>query len=132
MTRDANAPGAYVLVVEHDPVLCKLLRWMLEDEGIRVRSASNGLDALEQAKQQRPSLVILDLGLPILNGEEFATELRHLYRSSDPPVIVVSGDTATSLRARAIGAAAFFQKPFDIDEMASQVAKVLDRAAHVA
>lgn len=126
---DGQAPGKYVLVLEDDPVLCKLLRWMLEDEGINVRAATDSQEALDQAREERPAAVVLDLGLPLINGEEFAAQLRAIYPDTDPPFIVVSGDTSTSIRAKAMGAAAFFQKPFDIDELAAQVSSVLTKAA---
>src|SRR5438067_10650096 len=59
-----------ILVVDDDPEIRDVVRWLLEDEGWTVETASDGRDALERATQVRPALIVLDMGLPILSGEE--------------------------------------------------------------
>src|SRR6266568_7009069 len=81
--------GTVVLVVDDDPEIRDVVRWLLEDEGWTVETASDGRDALERATQIRPALIVLDMGLPILSGEEVAMRLR-VYYHEPPPIIVVS------------------------------------------
>src|ERR1700750_3293137 len=74
-----------VLVVDDDPEIRDVVRWLLEDEGWTVETASNGRDALERATRARPALIVLDMGLPILSGEEVAMRLR-MYLQEPPPL----------------------------------------------
>src|SRR6187200_565397 len=97
--------SAIVLVVDDDPEIRDVVRWLLEDEGWTVETASDGRDALERATQARPALIVLDMGLPILSGEEVANRLR-LYFREPPPIVVVSADGRAGEKAARIGAAA--------------------------
>src|SRR3954451_15001315 len=97
-SQTATRPGeadllsqARVLVVDDDPEIRDVVRWLLEDEGFTVETASDGRDALERATQARPALIVLDMGLPILSGEEVAMRLQ-VYYHEPPPIVVVSAD----------------------------------------
>src|SRR3954469_13827637 len=90
-TRDGSNAGTVVLVVDDDPEIRDVVRWLLEDEGWTVETASDGRDALEQAARMRPALIVLDMGLPIMGGEEVARRLHQDY-PDPPPIIVVSAD----------------------------------------
>ncbi len=113
-----------ILVVDDDPEIRDVVRWLLEDEGWTVETASDGRDALERATQVRPALIVLDMGLPILSGEEVAMRLRVYYREP-PPIVVVSADGRAGEKAAQIGAAAYLHKPFDVDELARLVRRTL-------
>jgi CheY-like chemotaxis protein len=113
-----------ILVVDDDPEIRDVVRWLLEDEGWTVETASDGRDALERATQARPALIVLDMGLPILSGEEVANRLR-LYFREPPPIVVVSADGRAGEKAARIGAAAYLHKPFDVDELARLVRRAL-------
>ena len=65
---DATLADKLVLVVEDDSDLRQTIQWMLEDEGFLVETASDGREALDLAAQRKPSLVVLDMGLPIIDG----------------------------------------------------------------
>ncbi|MCC7371554.1 MAG: response regulator transcription factor [Chloroflexi bacterium] len=124
-TSVSEAPTATViLVVDDDPEIRDLVRWLLEDEGWTVQTAVDGLDALRQATAARPSLIILDMGLPLLNGEEVARRLHHHY-VDPPPILVVSADARVGERAARIGAASYLHKPFDVDVLARLVRTTL-------
>jgi DNA-binding response OmpR family regulator len=112
--------GAIVLVVDDDPEIRDVVRWLLEDEGWTVETASDGRDALERATRARPALIVLDMGLPILSGEEVAMRLREVY-VDPPPIIVVSADGRAGEKAARIGAASYLHKPFDVDALARLV-----------
>jgi DNA-binding response OmpR family regulator len=109
-----------VLVVDDDPEIRDVVRWLLEDEGWTVETASDGRDALERATRARPALIVLDMGLPILTGEEVAMRLRQVY-TNPPPIIVVSADGRAREKAARIGAASYLHKPFDVDMLARLV-----------
>lgn len=113
-----------ILVVDDDPEIRDVVRWLLEDEGWTVETASDGRDALERATQARPALIVLDMGLPILSGEEVAMRLR-VYYHEPPPIVVVSADGRAGEKAARIGAAAYLHKPFDVDELARLVRRTL-------
>lgn len=113
-----------VLVVDDDPEIRDLVRWLLEDEGWTVETAADGRAALDQATRIRPALIVLDMGLPLLSGEEVARRLHDVY-ADPPPIVVVSADGRAGERAARIGAASFLHKPFDVDELADLVRSTL-------
>lgn len=115
-----------VLVVDDDPEIRDMVQWLLEDEGWTVETAVDGLDALTQATRARPSLIVLDMGLPIINGEEVARRL-NAHFDDPPPIVVVSADGRAGERAARIGAASFLHKPFDVDDLAQIVRTTLGR-----
>jgi DNA-binding response OmpR family regulator len=125
---DPNDPrarhGAIVLVVDDDAEIRDVVRWLLEDEGWTVETASDGRDALERATRARPALIVLDMGLPILSGEEVAMRLHDVY-VDPPPIIVVSADGRAGEKAARIGAASYLHKPFDVDALARLVRRTL-------
>jgi len=113
-----------VLVVDDDPEIRDVVRWLLEDEGWTVETASDGRDALERATRARPALIVLDMGLPILSGEEVALRLHEVY-ANPPPIIVVSADGRAGEKAARIGATSYLHKPFDVDALALLVRQTL-------
>lgn len=117
--------AAIVLVVDDDAEIRDVVRWLLEDEGWTVETASDGRDALEQATRARPALIVLDMGLPIMSGEEVAMRLQDVY-VDPPPIIVVSADGRAGEKAARIGAASYLHKPFDVDTLARLVRRTLD------
>src|SRR5829696_4459076 len=116
--------GTIVLVVDDDPEIRDVVRWLLEDEGWTVETASDGRDALERATRARPALIVLDMGLPIMSGEEVAMRLHEVY-VDPPPIIVVSADGRAGEKAARIGAASYLHKPFDVDALARLVSRTL-------
>lgn len=114
-----------ILVVEDEPEIQAVVRTLLEDEGFTVESAPDGEVALEKALRLRPDLIMLDLGLPVMNGEDFAARLRAEHPS--PPRIVVMTAAGTIVeKAARVGAAAYVAKPFDLDELVQTVRHALD------
>jgi DNA-binding response OmpR family regulator len=116
-----------VLVVEDEPDLRDSVRWLLEDEGLRVETASDGQQALDRAARTKPALVVLDLGLPILSGEEVAEGLRRIF-ADPPPIVVMSAAGTVGERTRRIGAIAWVPKPFDLDDLLEAVLAAVSRS----
>jgi two-component system, response regulator PdtaR len=100
-----------VLTVEDDPIVRTDLRLILEDAGFDVRPARDGVEAVALARQHRPDLVLIDLGLPRLDGVEATRRIRS---ERDVPVVALTGYQNGELveRAREAGAAAHVLKPF--------------------
>jgi DNA-binding response OmpR family regulator len=117
---EAPTAAGPVLVVEDDYEIRRMIRWLLEDEGLTVETAGDGEEALHQVMDHRPALVVLDLNLPIVDGEEVAAAVRAAYGDS-VPIVVVSSDTNRSARARRVGAVEALRKPFEIEDLVEAV-----------
>jgi two-component system KDP operon response regulator KdpE len=122
----AGPPGARVLIVEDEPALLRALRIDLRARGYEVQTAATGRDALSQASQRPPDVVLLDLGLPDGDGTAVITALRTW---SSAPVIVLSGRTSAQDKIGALDAGAddYVTKPFAMDELLARLRSVLRR-----
>jgi two-component system, OmpR family, KDP operon response regulator KdpE len=109
-----------ILIVDDEPPIRKLLRMGLTSQGYQVLEAANGKSALEQLTR-KPVLVVLDLGLPDIDGLELLRRIRQ--RHSDLPVIVLSsrGDEAGKVTALDLGADDYVTKPFGMHELFARV-----------
>ncbi len=119
--------GARVLVVDDEPQILRVMRTSLRGQGFDVVTASNGETALDQLSRSTVDLVVLDLGLPGMDGQEVIQRLRGW---SDVPVIVLSvreghGDKVAALDA---GADDYVTKPFVIEELLARIRAVQRRA----
>jgi two-component system alkaline phosphatase synthesis response regulator PhoP len=114
-----------ILVVEDNASIRQLVQWALEDEGLRVVTASDGPEAIEKAAHFKPALILLDLGLPLMDGVAVSAELRSRQGAS-PPILVVSADRAAPDKAARIGALGLITKPFDLNELVGAVLGALD------
>lgn len=92
-----------------------MLRDFLEGEGLAVRTAVNGADALEMLDDVSPSLVLLDMRMPVLDGWGFAAELGD--RRSSYPIVVMTAAESARRWAEEIGANGYIAKPFDVNEL---------------
>jgi two-component system KDP operon response regulator KdpE len=110
---------AKILVVDDDPDLVRAMRLRLRANNYDVTTATDGYSAIAAAQKDRPSLIILDLGLPVGDGFVVLERLQNSDVLAGIPVIVLSArdPQANEERALKAGAAAFFQKPADNDEL---------------
>lgn len=116
-----------VLVVDDERLIRWTLRERLTEAGYSVREAETGLEALDAFAAATPSLVLLDLALPELDGFGVLRSVRKL----DPkcPVIVMSArDSNSGAQALGLGAAHFLAKPFDFDALVRLVGATLEAA----
>ena len=113
-----------ILVVDDEPPIRKLLRMGLTAHGYEVLDAPNGRIALELLAK-KPHLVILDLGLPDIDGLELLRRIRH--RQESLPVVVLSsrGDEAGKVAALDLGADDYVTKPFGMDELLARMRAAL-------
>ena len=119
-----RGPGP-ILVVEDDPALREALTLILEREGHTVVAAAEGQKALDILRgPSRPSLVLLDLMLPVMDGFEFRVQQRQDPRVADVPVIVLSAGGDLERKTAGMTAAACLHKPIDIDELLGLIARL--------
>jgi DNA-binding response OmpR family regulator len=119
-----STPGqGYVLVVDDEPAVRSLLQAVLEDEGMQVEAVADGASAIQVAAAREPSLVILDLHLPVLAGTEVAARLSALYDSV--PLIILTGDEGLADALLGRTATAYLRKPFDLDDLLAAVRTAL-------
>ena len=128
---DSTADTAEILIVDDNPQNLKLARVVLEHEGYRVRTATNGDEALRLVDACKPRLILMDLQLPGLDGLSLTRQLKADPVNRDIQVIALTayamkGDEE---RARAAGCDGYLAKPVDIDNLAAMVGASLARAA---
>jgi CheY-like chemotaxis protein len=112
-----------VLVVDDDPDILEAIGDILESEGYRVARARDGAEALDRVAAEPPSLILLDLMMPVLDGIGFARSLRALGLAAGVPIVVVSAD-AHPARAVAVGAQGYLAKPFDVERLLGEVGRL--------
>jgi DNA-binding response OmpR family regulator len=117
-----------VLVVDDQPDIVRLVRDYLERAGFDVLAAQDGEQALQIARRSHPDLVILDLGLPGLDGLDVARTLR---RDGDTPIIMLTAraEEADRVAGLELGADDYVTKPFSAREMVARVRAVLRRTS---
>jgi two-component system, OmpR family, KDP operon response regulator KdpE len=120
-----------VLIVEDEPALLRALRINLRARGYEVTTSSAGHEALVEAARRPPDAVLLDLGLPDLDGNEV---IRQLRTWSGVPVIVLSGRAGSGDKIGALDAGAddYVTKPFSMEELLARLRAALRREAHPA
>ena len=108
-----------VLVVEDDPDIRDTVADVLQDEGYDVVSAKHGAEGIACLKSaaRLPAIIILDLMMPVMDGIAFREEQKKNPRWSEIPVLVLSADRTSRDKATAMGARAYLQKPFDINQL---------------
>jgi len=118
---------ATILIVDDDPDMVELLRLALKDAGYTTRTATSGQEALLKAQRSRPDLILLDVILPDLNGFNVCESLRRHPATASVPIIlltVLPGEFPR-LVGTELGADAYFNKPFELQELISRVGDVL-------
>ena len=117
----------HILAVDDQQPNLTLLTQMLEAEGHIVRTAGTGLSALEAIDRQPPDLILLDVGLPDINGFEVCRRLKHNPLTRLTPVVMVTGLNSREHRIEGINAGAddFLGKPFDSGELRARVGSLL-------
>jgi len=125
-----NQPGpvrGHILAVDDQASNLNLITQMLEAEGHVVRTAGTGLAALEAVERQPPDLILLDVGLPDIDGFEVCRRLKQNPLTRLTPVVMVTGMTSRERRIEGITAGAddFLCKPFDSGELRARVGSLL-------
>ena len=111
-----------ILVIDDDPGILNMVSEILEDEGYAVELATNGEEGLQVLDRVDPSLVVLDMRMPVLDGWSFARILRE--RGIRLPILVMTAARDARRWAQEIGADGFLEKPFDLLSLIDTVARL--------
>ena len=124
------ATGKTVLVVDDEPDLVEMVTHHLRRAGHRTLSAGNGLDGLELARKHRPDLVVLDLMLPGIDGQEVARRLKADPATARVPILMLTakGEESDIVVGLKLGADDYVTKPFSVGVLLARVGAVLRRA----
>ncbi len=116
-----------ILLIEDDPEIRELLSSYLKDNGYETDTAEDGIKGKQKAAQDDYALILLDIMLPYMSGDQFLTELR---KQSDVPVIVISAKDMVQTRIDVIrmGADDYITKPFDLGEVLVRIEALLRRS----
>lgn len=113
-----------ILVVDDEPEIRLFIRTALEGEGLAVEMAADGQQAIERGRERQPALVVLDVTLPDMLGDEVASQVRASHGPA-LPIVIVTADGHAAQKARRIGAQGFLSKPFDVEDLISCVRQYL-------
>ena len=119
-----HTPVRTALVIEDDEGLRDTMEALLGLEGWAVVLARDGVQALEMLERLDPTVILLDLMMPRMNGYELAAQMRQRHLHPDTPIIVLTADIRASQRADDIGAKGFLIKPFDLPELLAEIQRV--------
>ena len=114
-----------ILIVEDDLDISRTLELYLESEGFQVLISHEGREGLQKAKQEKPDLIVLDLMLPGLPGEELCRDLRK--NELNMPIIMVTakGTDTDKVIGRVIGADCYIAKPFEFDKLIAEITRLI-------
>jgi two-component system phosphate regulon response regulator PhoB len=124
-----------ILIVDDDEELREVLETLLSDssgEGYNVMAAANGRAGLVLARSRQADLIVVDLDMPVLNGEEFVQQLRAEFGPSAPPILLASGRDDLSDVAARLGVEGTLGKPFDEQRFLAAIAAILQRGRRAA
>jgi CheY-like chemotaxis protein len=122
-----NLPASRVLLVEDDPRMPEVLGALLQDDNITLGSAKSASLALKLAREEHYDLILLDLGLPDVNGFDLLRQLKETPETQSIPVIVLTAWNSTNdkLRGFELGAVDYLTKPFEAAELRARVCAAL-------
>jgi DNA-binding response OmpR family regulator len=111
-----------ILIIEDDKDIRDILAMVLSVEGYEVKTAIDGVAGLDQLRMGgRPSLILLDMMMPRLDGEGFLKAMRSNPNTADIPVIILTGHPAAREKAAELGAAGCLVKPVELVELLSTI-----------
>jgi DNA-binding response OmpR family regulator len=120
------APPPRILIIEDDPDIASFENTMLERAGYEARVAATGADGLEQLREFKPEVVLLDIGLPDMSGLDLCTQIAE---SADAYILLVSGHSSEDVKLTGLGLGAddFITKPFSGNELVARIGSFLRR-----
>jgi chemosensory pili system protein ChpA (sensor histidine kinase/response regulator) len=107
-----------IMVIDDSVTIRQVVTKLMEDQGWKVQTSKDGIDALEKLRESKPDLIVLDIEMPRMNGYEFLAALKTQPAYQDIPVVMLTSRNAAKHRdkAKALGARGFVVKPYNDDE----------------
>jgi CheY-like chemotaxis protein len=118
-----------ILIVEDDSVVPAMLEDFLDQLGHQTETVTDGVQAIERAREFNPNLIIMDLMLPRMTGGEAARVLKHEPSSSDTPILAISGVERLDELVDMLSVDAVLTKPFDLSVLEERINELLDSSA---
>lgn len=121
-----NSLNPDVLIIDDSSINIRVVSNIIQPLGCKIFAAKSGLQALNLLITFKPSLIILDIQMPEMNGFECCKRIKSINSRTDIPIIFLSGshDEADQLQAKALGANAYLTKPFCADELIDAVKRL--------
>jgi len=117
-----------ILIVDDEPEIREIVGMMLSEHGFRIRTAADGVEALELIKEKAPDLILLDMNMPRMGGVVFYHNIASTYDGSPRyPVLVITGRTALEQLFKDFKVDGFISKPFNFEDLLAEVEKTLDK-----
>jgi CheY-like chemotaxis protein len=118
--------GEKIMIVDDDEDLQTLYSLYLKGESYQILQAFNGQEALNMLEKERPAVIVLDMIMPVMDGEEFFVKLRTEKKMTDIPVIVASINEKLSQKLFGLGIYSTLRKPFTIDVLVGKIRQALE------
>lgn len=118
-----------LMIVDDDPQLIRVLSMFFDSEGYNVIQAADGREALMLLSEYTPDLILLDLIMPEVGGEEVVKQVRAKYQSSRIPIVIFTAADTREEELRAAGADTFIIKPFSLDGLRDVVHEAIRQAS---
>ena len=118
---------AKIMIIDDDPVITELLKTRLESNGYKVVTASDAIQSVGKAYDEKPDLILLDYMLPAGDGLGVFDKLKQSVNTKNTPVIFITGYTREGLKDEVMerGAKGFMEKPFESEELLAKIKEVL-------
>ena len=119
--------GGRILNVEDNPVLRRMLRQFLEAKGFTVIEATDGKEAIERARGERPDLILMDVQLPVLSGLDATRAIKSTRELERIPVLALTGFAleGDEERCRDAGCDDYMTKPYDMDDLLTRIQSLI-------
>ncbi|MEJ5995079.1 response regulator [Pedobacter sp. Du54] len=117
--------GKKILVCDDDKGISEMLQMLLDDEGFTVSVEISSVNLLKRMENEKPDLLLLDIWMPVLSGDQILKRMKASASFSQIPVLMYSASTEGQKIADASGADGFIAKPFDLDELLEMIEKMV-------
>lgn len=114
-----------ILVCDDDQGILEMLELMLEEDGYNVVIEANSINALRRIEKESPDLILLDIWMPVISGDQIVKSLKENSACKKIPVLMYSASTDGKYIAESSGADGYISKPFDLDNLLSEIDTLL-------
>lgn len=117
--------GKKVMICDDDRGILEMLEMMLEDYGYSVTTESSSIGLLHDLHNDQPDLLLLDIWMPVLSGDQILKQMKRDPQLNTMPVIMYSASSEGQLIAKNSGADAYIDKPFDLDDLVKKIQSLI-------